>query len=181
MLRLKHGKWYVGKSTSVLSRYQQHLSGQGPLWTRIHRPIKLMRVREAKTLYDEDNTFKDLVFTYGLENVRGGSHSSVKLDSDTKLFIQKEIYTSRDLCFTCGGKGHLADRCDARTNISGDDHGYRSGDHCDDTSESTAYDDEEPVDECTSTTSNSEDLSDPEPYVGCCRGRPVTVVTTVVV
>lgn len=32
-----NGKWYIGKTNDVFTRYAQHKEGNGSAWTRIHK------------------------------------------------------------------------------------------------------------------------------------------------
>ncbi len=85
ILKLEHGKYYVGKSDDVMKRYQQHLCGNGSAWTRRYKPISLEKTIEGVSSFEEDKITKEYMSKYGIENVRGGSYVEIELDD-----IQKE-------------------------------------------------------------------------------------------
>ena len=54
VLKLEGGKYYVGKTGDLIARYQQHLSGEGSSFTRLHKPIKVIRTVTNASPFDED-------------------------------------------------------------------------------------------------------------------------------
>jgi predicted GIY-YIG superfamily endonuclease len=74
VLELEDDCWYVGITHNLNMRYAQHLSGDGALWTKMHRPKRIYDV------YVEDATFKlenevtrKFIEVYGEDKVRGGA------------------------------------------------------------------------------------------------------------
>ena len=44
ILKLNNSKYYVGKTNrSVNERYQEHLEGIGSLWTKIYKPLSVVK------------------------------------------------------------------------------------------------------------------------------------------
>lgn len=86
VLKLEHGKYYVGISRNVKRRFSEHKEGKGAEWTKIHKPIKilediqLMFCSYTKVKSYEDNKTVELMKRYGRENVRGGIYCAVDQD-----------------------------------------------------------------------------------------------------
>jgi predicted GIY-YIG superfamily endonuclease len=63
VLELRGGKYYVGKTSDVDHRFQQHKNGTGSVWTRLHPPVKIIErrpvIRGLGAAQDENNTAKD--------------------------------------------------------------------------------------------------------------------------
>jgi predicted GIY-YIG superfamily endonuclease len=79
VLRLKNDKWYVGRSSSLERRFEQHMKGEGSKWTFLHQPINIHETRELKSDEDEDNVTLEYMKQYGYYNVRGGKFCAVEL------------------------------------------------------------------------------------------------------
>jgi predicted GIY-YIG superfamily endonuclease len=110
-LQLQDGKYYVGKSSDPDSRYLQHKKGNGASWTKKYKPVKLLDTKVLTGEHDETNLTKDLMKKYGIENVRGGSYTTIELDEATKSVLEREIRGNTDKCFKCGDSGHFAKGC----------------------------------------------------------------------
>lgn len=111
VLQLAGGKYYVGKTTDVKNRIEQHMAGKGSEWTRLHKPVKVLETRRLKDQYDETNTTKEYMKKYGIENVRGGAYVQMDLPETHKEALKSEIRAAADTCFTCGKSGHFASAC----------------------------------------------------------------------
>jgi len=111
ILKLFEDKWYIGKTNNLQKRLKSHYEGRGSEFTKIYKVEKLYNYFEMKSIFDEDNTVKEYMIKYGIDNVRGGSYSNVILEPETKVFLQREIYQARDLCFKCGSSSHFASKC----------------------------------------------------------------------
>ncbi len=118
VLLLENDKYYVGKTTNVQFRFAQHVTGSGSAWTLKHKPIGIIELRKLKDNYDENNTTKDYMKRYGVDNVRGGSYCQVDLLKTTKLYLEQEFNSSKDACYTCGKTGHFSNTCSRKKEIS---------------------------------------------------------------
>jgi len=110
VLKLNNGKYYVGKTSNPYFRIESHFHLEGSEWTKIHIPVKLVEFIEGDD-YDEDKYTKMYMDKYGIDNVRGGSYTSVKLDKETKNQLVKISNSTNNRCFKCGKKGHFAKEC----------------------------------------------------------------------
>lgn len=136
VLRLDDEKLYVGKCRTdrIDERIAEHKSGKGSAWTRKHKFVSLLEQRPCNSNFEEDALVLELMSKCGIDNVRGGSYSQVKLDFDTTLDIKKKInhatgaclkcgsllhYVKDCKCDRCGRNNHITDNCYAKTHIDG--------------------------------------------------------------
>lgn len=111
VLKLDKGKWYVGKTTDVMKRYQQHVNGKGSAWTSKYPPVSLTESKPITSPHDENNSTKDYMKKYGVENVRGGSYTQITLDDSVISVLNREFLGNTDKCFNCGLAGHFTNKC----------------------------------------------------------------------
>ena len=111
VLKLEKNKWYVGKTSDIMKRFQEHVNGKGAAWTSKYKPISLVESRPIASQHDENNITKDYMKKYGVENVRGGSYAQIKLDESEISALNKEMLGNTDKCFKCGLAGHFANKC----------------------------------------------------------------------
>ena len=64
--------------------------------------------------YDEDKYTKMYMDKHGIDNVRGGSYSTVRLDKTTIDNLKRMNRGTNDKCFECGKKGHFSKYCPNR-------------------------------------------------------------------
>ncbi len=113
VLELSQQKYYIGKTKKkyILDRYYEHLYGNGAEWTKLYKPIGILECFESDDKFIEDKYTKKYMDLYGIQNVRGGSYSNVRLEDYQIKCLRNEFATSNDLCFICGKYGHFASQC----------------------------------------------------------------------
>ena len=96
ILQLEHGKYFVDCSKDPEKAMQEHVEGLGPLWTRIHRPIDMVKRIPFQRAEELDTYVKAAMRTYGLENVRGGSYSDARLKDSDRHALHRELHSDSD-------------------------------------------------------------------------------------
>ena len=119
ILKLQGGKYYVGKTSNPMKRYQEHLEGRGSAWTKKYKPVTVEKVIKNASPFDEDKYTKEYMAKYGIDKVRGGSYVSLELDEVQEEALTREIWGAKDCCTQCGRKGHFIKDCYAKTDVSG--------------------------------------------------------------
>jgi predicted GIY-YIG superfamily endonuclease len=119
ILRLKAGKYYIGKTKNVDKRWAEHTAGCGSGWTKNYPPLSLVKSVVSTSHFDEDRYVKEYMEKYGIENVRGGTYSNVVLDANCIAVLEKEIRHSNNLCVRCGRGTHFVKDCYATTDSNG--------------------------------------------------------------
>jgi predicted GIY-YIG superfamily endonuclease len=78
VLRLEDDCYYVGMSYNLNFRWGQHWAGSGAKWTRLHKPLEVVKVIYPATEKGIENRItKEFMEQYGSEKVRGGSFCKV--------------------------------------------------------------------------------------------------------
>ena len=119
ILKLKQGKYYIGKSDDPHKRFIEHVEGRGAYWTKKYEPLELERIIENASPFDEDKYTKEYMAKYGIDKVRGGSYVTGKLNKEQLAFLQREIWGAQDVCFLCGGQ-HFVRYCKKRKGTTGE-------------------------------------------------------------
>ena len=92
-------------------RVLEHFTGNGSKWTQLHKPIKVISVLDGNDIFAEEKHTYLAMDKYGIENVRGGSYSTIKLSENDKKKISEVIHSMKDECYKCGKKGHFVNEC----------------------------------------------------------------------
>jgi predicted GIY-YIG superfamily endonuclease len=91
ILKLENDKYYVGRARNIKKIYQDHLKGVLSPWTKKHRPISIIEEISNVSYFDEDKYVKEYMYKYGIENVRGGSYTSIELNDISIITLRREI------------------------------------------------------------------------------------------
>ena len=87
LIKLKNKKYFVG-FTNKCDFCLEDFNPQLYKWTIKHNPIKLKELIPNCNHYHINKFTQHYMFKYGINNVRGGSYLSIKLDPSVKSFLE---------------------------------------------------------------------------------------------
>ena len=120
VLKLSHGKWYVGLTTrdGVEYRFYRHCHGAGCDWTTTHPPIAMYEIIELTGRYpglDEVYCTLELMVKHGPDNMRGALFTEdAGLHDDDLMIIDRIMMSALEKCYHCHGVGHVRTACPSR-------------------------------------------------------------------
>jgi len=118
ILELEGGHYYVGRSATPDVRIEAHQTSMGAVWTQLHPVLRVLEVIPGDR-FDEDKYVLKSMDRYGIDKVRGGSYSNIKLTAAQRKSLESQLAHTNDLCARCGRKGHFIASCYAQTHHDG--------------------------------------------------------------
>lgn len=115
ILKLEDGYYYVGRTKllNLNKRIQAHKHGRGSAWTKLHRFIDVVHIRQTDNIFMEDYLTKRLMLKYGISHVRGGAYSMVTLPDFQEQALNYELRSCAQLCYNCGSNTHFIAGCNS--------------------------------------------------------------------
>jgi predicted GIY-YIG superfamily endonuclease len=78
VLRLEDDFYYVGITYNLNQRMSQHWTGVGARFTRLHKPIEVIKVVYPANERDIENKItREYIQLFGKEKVRGGKYLNI--------------------------------------------------------------------------------------------------------
>ena len=111
---VKESKYYVGVTTDVDKRFEEHKSREGGAeWTKYCDLdiIEILETFDMKSPFDEDMKVKEMMLKYGIDNVRGGTYSQCTLSPEQIHLLNREINHATGACLQCGSPDHWINEC----------------------------------------------------------------------
>ena len=79
VLKLVEDRYYVGRTSNIFRRIQQHFTSVGSIYTKKYKPLKVIEVEEEITTEDERFKTMSVMEKYGWERVRGSGWCSLEI------------------------------------------------------------------------------------------------------
>jgi predicted GIY-YIG superfamily endonuclease len=111
VLACEQDKYYVGSTDNLEQRLIAHRDGHGSAWTKKYPPLGCLSTKPKTSIFDEDNTTKELMIKYSIENVRGGSYVQCILSAAQIECLSIELSSACNTCFKCKQQGHYIKNC----------------------------------------------------------------------
>ncbi len=105
------GTIYIGSTSNVERRMQEHKNGTGSAFTKKHGFKRLVESKAMTRKTDEDSLVIERMSEYGIDKVRGGQFCSEVLSKNQREYVTKAIQSIDNLCYVCSTAGHFANSC----------------------------------------------------------------------
>ena len=122
-LNLENGKKYIGKTTDVDRRMDEHFGGAGSEVTKKFKPKSGEIIDEVPGFFSDDTEqyhTEQYIKKNGYGNVRGGRYTnSTTLHKTSYKNDSLSFGTESSKCKRCGREGHTKSSCYASTHARG--------------------------------------------------------------
>lgn len=95
VLRLVGNKYYIGKTHDLFRSIRNHIKGCESEWTVKYKPVFIQNTIKRASKINEDDYVKDYMIKYGIDNVRGGSYTTLILSEEQ---IENLYFSDSELC-----------------------------------------------------------------------------------
>lgn len=110
-LELKGGLYYVGSTKNPQRRIAEHFEGKGSSFTKRYRPEHVHSLERDVSVFLEDARTLELMYEFGINNVRGGSYPNDVLTSGQVDEITSKISWATGRCSLCSSTEHMMRDC----------------------------------------------------------------------
>ena len=113
VLQLEQNKYYVGESIYPEKRINDHFSGKGAAWTRLHKPVKILEpfTKKQDNFWELSETIQRMGY-HGADNVRGSLFTKTSELTRYEKIMAAQLYCElHNLCRKCGGDDHFINQC----------------------------------------------------------------------
>ena len=93
VLSLEDGCYYIGFSQDIQVRICSHFLNSGSLWTRKHKPIDVISVKEGCTLLETLTTLVYMI-KFGFDKVRGGGYTTCDMQKEPVCLKKAKHYAA---------------------------------------------------------------------------------------
>lgn len=112
VLKCEDDCYYVGQTQrEYYEEVERHFKGEQMGWTKIHRPIKIDLLRFYCDENDVELYTRTYMLRYGVDKVRGGSHSNCVLTRQQVKDIYEHQHMDYVMCTKCAMYGHKSTKC----------------------------------------------------------------------
>jgi hypothetical protein len=88
-----HDKYYIGRTTNIVKRFNDHKNGRGAKWTQAHQMTGIIDLAPEVSKYQELVTTLKYMEDHGIDNVRGGPWCRVVLKKEDVKAIENIIHS----------------------------------------------------------------------------------------
>jgi len=96
VIECENNNFYVGTTDCLTDTWFHHINGIEALWTRRHKPLRVVTVIDEAETHDEFSLIKLYMGRYGIDKVRGGNYKQEYLSDAQVIELQIAIAEDKD-------------------------------------------------------------------------------------